>query len=162
MKNILRWMMRFSVGVVPLAGAGSPGSKAELLQTEAAFCARVREAGLVTAFAEFAAADAVFFDVDPAQHRGAEAVRMRFEGLDPTAVLSWTPVAADVADSGELGYTWGTYEFRVQGKEGQERIGTGHYVSIWKRQSDGCWKFVLDTGNPSPPAQPKTSIATTP
>jgi ketosteroid isomerase-like protein len=45
--------------------------------------------------------------------------------------------------SGDLGYT---YElFTVTAKDTTMQ---GTYVSIWKKQKDGNWKFVLDTGNP--------------
>jgi len=77
--------------------------RAELIQTETAFCELARTAGIPAAFAQFAAPDAVFFDIDPQEHRGAEAVKLRFEGADPRALLSWKPVTADVAASGELG-----------------------------------------------------------
>ena len=133
--------------------SATPDLKAELRQIEADFCALAKSSGIEAAFARYAADDAVFFDVDPAQHRGPEAVRLRFDGLNPQAILSWTPVEVTVADSGELGYTWGTYEYRAPGPDGKERIGRGHYVSIWKRQPDGQWKFVLDTGSPNPPSK---------
>jgi ketosteroid isomerase-like protein len=127
--------------------------KAELLQTEADFCALALTSGVEVAFAKYAAPEAVFFDVDPQKHRGAEAIRLRFEGRNPKAVLSWTPVSVEVSAAGDLGYTWGTYEYRAPGPDGQDHVGTGHYVSIWKRQPSGEWKFILDTGNPSPPVR---------
>jgi hypothetical protein len=27
----------------------------------------------------------------------------------------------------------------------------GNYMSVWKKQDDGSWKFVLDGGNTTPP-----------
>ncbi len=65
--------------------------------------------------------------------------------------LSWTPVGADI--SGDLGYTYGTYEFHSKDKEGKPTVEYGKYTSIWKLQKDGSWKVVLDMGNAS--AQPK-------
>ena len=64
--------------------------------------------------------------------------------------LMWTPVGADISSSGDLGYTYGTYEFHSKNKEGKETIEYGKYTSIWKRQGDGSWKVVLDMGNSSP------------
>ncbi len=63
--------------------------------------------------------------------------------------LSWTPVGADISASGDLGYTYGTYEFRSVGKDGKPVVEHGKYTSIWKKQKDGSWKVVLDMGNES-------------
>jgi ketosteroid isomerase-like protein len=63
-------------------------------------------------------------------------------------------VSADISASGDLGYTYGTFEFRSINKDGKPVIAHGKYTSIWKRQKDGSWKVVLDMGNSSPePAQ---------
>jgi ketosteroid isomerase-like protein len=63
--------------------------------------------------------------------------------------LIWTPVGADISASGDLGYTYGNYEFHSKNKEGKETVDYGKYTSIWKRQTDGSWKVVLDMGNSS-------------
>jgi ketosteroid isomerase-like protein len=68
--------------------------------------------------------------------------------------LIWTPVHADMAASGDLGYTYGTYEFQSIGKAGKPTVESGKYVSIWKKQKDGSWKVVMDMGNSSPQAKP--------
>jgi len=64
--------------------------------------------------------------------------------------LLWTPVGADVSTSGDLGYTWGRYEFRSEDKDGKPIVEHGKYTSIWKKQKDGQWRVVLDMGNSSP------------
>ena len=64
--------------------------------------------------------------------------------------LLWTPVGADVSGSGDLGYTYGTYEFHSKDKDGKPTAEYGKYTSIWKLQKDGSWKVVLDMGNASP------------
>jgi ketosteroid isomerase-like protein len=64
--------------------------------------------------------------------------------------LTWSPVHAEMAASGDLGYTYGTYEFRSIGKDGKPTVEYGKYVSIWKKQKDGSWKVVMDMGNSSP------------
>jgi len=68
--------------------------------------------------------------------------------------LTWTPVGADISASGDLGYTYGTFEFHSKDKDGKDLVDHGKYTSIWKKQKDGSWKVVLDMGNGSPePAQ---------
>ena len=68
--------------------------------------------------------------------------------------LSWTPVGADISASGDLGYTYGTFEFRSIGKDGKTTVEHGKYTSIWKKQKDGSWKVVLDMGNSSSNSTP--------
>ena len=64
--------------------------------------------------------------------------------------LIWTPVGADISTSGDLGYTYGTYEFHAIDKDAKPVVQYGKYTSIWKQQKDGSWKVVLDMGNASP------------
>ncbi len=64
--------------------------------------------------------------------------------------LLWTPVGADISASGDLGYTYGTFEFHAKDKDGKPVVQYGKYTSIWKQQKDGSWKVVLDMGNASP------------
>src|SRR5579872_928776 len=64
--------------------------------------------------------------------------------------LTWSPVGGDISSSGDLGYTYGTYEFSSVGKDGKPAVEHGKYTSIWKTQKDGSWKVVLDMGNASP------------
>ena len=69
----------------------------------------------------------------------------------PGFSLRWKPTFADIADSGDLGYTTGTYESRGIDAQGNPVVRTGRYVSIWKKQKDGSWRVVLDTGAPDAP-----------
>ena len=61
---------------------------------------------------------------------------------DSRFTLSWEPLGGDIANSGELGYTYGTYKLQID-----TVILVGTYTSIWKKDAAGKWKFVLDTGN---------------
>jgi ketosteroid isomerase-like protein len=69
---------------------------------------------------------------------------------DKNNQLIWTPVGGDISAAGDLGYTYGNYEFHSKDKEGKPTIDYGKYTSIWKQQKDGSWKVVLDMGNASP------------
>jgi len=73
---------------------------------------------------------------------------------DKNNQLTWTPVGADISSSGDLGYTYGNYEFHSKDKDGKPTIEYGKYTSIWKKQVDGSWKVVLDMGNASPAPKP--------
>jgi ketosteroid isomerase-like protein len=71
-------------------------------------------------------------------------------------MLSGEPLKAEVAQSSDLGYTYGRYEMRAEG--GAPRVTAaaekGYYVRVWKRDAArGRWKIVLDTTHPLPPAE---------
>lgn len=72
---------------------------------------------------------------------------------DSTNRLTWSPKGGDISSSGDLGYTYGTYQFSSKDKEGKPHVEYGKYTSIWKLQPDGNWKVVLDMGNASPAPQ---------
>jgi len=65
--------------------------------------------------------------------------------------LTWSPVSAGVSASGDLGYTWGTYEFRSRREDGNEIVEHGKYMTLWKKQPDGSWKVAVDMGNMAGP-----------
>lgn len=60
--------------------------------------------------------------------------------------LTWEPLKAEVAESGELGYSWGNWKFILT-----DTILYGNYFTVWKRKPDGIWKMALDGGNGTPP-----------
>jgi len=82
---------------------------------------------------------------------GKSAIAKTMDFLDDkNNSLTWKPIGADISSSGDLGYTYGTFEFRSKDANGKPVVSHGKYTSIWKRQKDGTWKVVLDMGNASP------------
>jgi ketosteroid isomerase-like protein len=61
--------------------------------------------------------------------------------------LTWSPVGADISASGDLGYTFGTFEFQSKDKDGKGVVDRGKYMTVWKKQADGSWKVAVDMGN---------------
>jgi ketosteroid isomerase-like protein len=67
--------------------------------------------------------------------------------------ITWHAQKAEVARSGELGYTSGTYEMRFRRSRGKLFFDKGKYLMVWKKQSDGAWKVLFDVSNSDlPPA----------
>ncbi len=62
------------------------------------------------------------------------------------------PGRAEVSRAGDLGYTVGSYEVTVNDAEGNPVTSRGKVVVVWKKQSDGTWKAVLDIWNSDGPA----------
>ena len=55
--------------------------------------------------------------------------------------LSWGPDYSQVF--GDVAVTSGAYELLTKDKH-----ETGRYVTVWRRQKDGLWRFVWDGGTP--------------
>jgi ketosteroid isomerase-like protein len=159
-------LVAFVALLAPLTGfAATPSSKsmvaspdkdklkAELVQVEKAFSDMAQAKGILAAFEHFAAPDVAFIDTDPRKYRGVEAVRQRMGNTPPGTKLSWSPTFTEVSDDGTLGYNYGRYEARAKTPEGEDVIRTGFFLTIWKRQPDGMWKYVMDTGAPDRPPQ---------
>lgn len=127
--------------------------KAEIAATENAFSAMAQEKGLLAAFEHFAAPDVAFVDTDPRQWRGLAAVRERMGGSPADLKLSWSPLFVDVSDDGTLGYDYGRYEARRPGPDGKDVVRGGFFLTIWKRQPNGSWRYVMDNGAPDKPAK---------
>ena len=129
---------------------GGRADPAELLRADSAFAAMSVSQGRKAAFLAFASEDAVAFGGGGGAQmsEGRDAIAAGFDGFPAGAVLEWWPVAAEIARSGDLGCTVG--EARIASLKHYSK-----YLTIWKRQRDGSWKFVADGGNVRPaPAAP--------
>ena len=122
--------------------------KKELLNVDAQFSKLSEARGVNEAFLSYLADDCVLLRPNSFPIVGKEISKVRyFSRPDSGYTLTWKSLYADIAQSGELGYTYGIYEFKAIDPEGKPIIGNGTYVSIWKKDSFGNWKLVLDTGN---------------
>jgi len=111
-----------------------------LVEAERAFAAASLAKGTRAAFLEFLAEDSTLFRPGPVPGR-----KWIEEHPAPSTLLTWEPTFADVAQSGDLGYTTGPWEIRPSSPN-DKPTAYGHFVSVWKRQTDGVWKVVVDLG----------------
>ena len=114
----------------------------ELIAVDKSFSALSKEKGMNFAFLAYVAKDGVMLSPNRMPLVGKSNIETLFRGYDSNKEFTWEPLYADVSKSGELGYTYGTYQIITA--ESSEK---GTYVSIWKKDSNGKWKFVLDSGN---------------
>jgi ketosteroid isomerase-like protein len=64
---------------------------------------------------------------------------------DKKPLLAWQPAYAGMAASGDMGFTTGPWEAKADIND-EKPQGYGHFVTVWKKQADGSWKFVVDLG----------------
>lgn len=123
---------------------------AVLLKTDSDFNKLSIEKGFVEAFLSYMADSAMLFPNGSNLITGKENIKNHLSEGPANAVLTWKPLKAEVAESGDLGYTYGSSEYKFKGDDGKPAVHYGKYITVWKRQCDGSWKFILDIGNPSP------------
>ena len=79
---------------------------------------------------------------------GKQSLINAWAGKEDTKAITWEPTRVEAARSGDIGYTFGNWKMVTK-----DSSYFGNYYTIWKRQSDGAWKYVVDGGNNTP--QPK-------
>lgn len=57
--------------------------------------------------------------------------------------IDWKPLRVEVAKSGDLGFTSGTYTLSWTGDDGKRVDDRGKYLEVWKK-IDGKWKCLSD------------------
>lgn len=119
-------------------------NKAAMMQADRDFSAMSVDKGMKAAFLDYIDSNGILLRPNIVPIAGADAVDYLIAQNDADYTMQWAPKGAAVALSGELGYTYGTY--KIQPKT-QDTIFYGTYVSIWKKQADGKWKFVLGSEN---------------
>jgi ketosteroid isomerase-like protein len=136
--------------------AAPDAARAALLKADADWAALVSTKDLERIVAVWTD-DAVIYSPREAPVRGKAAIRAYVgESLkQPGFSITWTPVSAVVAASGDLGYTEGTNQFTVPDEKGGTVTIRGRYLTIWRKQSDGTWRCVVDFWNEAPPADSK-------
>ena len=99
--------------------------------------------------ASFYAEDAIAYPPQEPAATGRAAAKKVWAAYfaDKTFTISWKTVHAEVAKSGHLGYTAGTYEASFKGPDGKQVSEKGKYVCTWKKQKDGTWKAIHDIWN---------------
>jgi uncharacterized protein (TIGR02246 family) len=98
----------------------------------------------------FIADDAVVMNPNTAALRGKDQIRASMkQGFDdPNSVLAYQITAVEVAQSGELGYTSGTYTFTSSDPITKNPVTDhGNWLTVRKKQPDGSWKIVRDMSN---------------
>ena len=100
-------------------------AKEEILNAEEEFAKMAKEQGVNKAFEAYAAENGVIARNDEII-QGREAIRNYFEASSFTeVVLQWKPDFVDASASGDLGYTYGKFDFSGKDAEGNPINATG-------------------------------------
>ncbi len=107
----------------------------------------------------FYADDAVVIapGMEPMQGKDAIHTALKQMMTDPNISLTFQASKVDVAKSGDLGYTQGSYKMTMTDPATHKVVNDhGSYVTTYRKQSDGSWKAEADIASSSvPPSAPK-------
>ena len=147
-----------SLSTIVLAQKTEPDSASlSMVETERAFARMSEEKGTRPSFMAFIAEDGILFR--PKAVKGKQwMIDHPLPASDKRDLLSWGPSFADVALAGDMGYTFGPWQYKSDIRDARP-VAWGHFVTIWQKHADGSWKFAVDLGISHPePAQTGFSL----
>ena len=106
--------------------------------------------GTGEAFGRYAADDAQIFSGPGEFTSGPRAITQSFGPITSNSSLVWHPVAGQVSESGDLGFTVGNAVFTGARDDGAPFVRYSKYLTVWKKQRDGRWRYVVDGGSARP------------
>lgn len=122
--------------------------KQSLMDADAEFSKYSETKGQFKAFLQYADENATLMRPKSMPVIGKKEIEKLYNTRsDSSYMLTWKPLFAEVSSSGDLGYTYGTWLLIAKDEEQNDINSEGTYTTVWKKQSDGSWKWVLDTGN---------------
>jgi len=151
MKTFLRFVL-FAAAIHPVF-AQSPLRVIVIAETQ--FAQLAQQKGTKTAFLTYLSPNSVIFPAG----KPVNGLKHWQDSPSSPSLLSWQPIAADAAASGDFGYTTGPWELRPKTPE-DKPTAYGHYVSVWKKEANGRWKVAVDIGisHPAPSAPPVNAL----
>lgn len=145
----MKWLLTFAalLSIAFSLPAQRPGIKSplqEMVETEQAFSKASHDRGTRESFMQFIADDGILFR--PKAILGKQwMIDHPLPPSDKRSLLSWQPVFAAVSAAGDMGYTTGPWEFKADIND-PTPSGYGEFITVWKKQPDGTWKFAVDLG----------------
>jgi ketosteroid isomerase-like protein len=108
--------------------------------------------GPAGAFSQWIAADGMLLGPRAVPVRGREQVRQAFGSFPRSGRFEWAPVDSLAAASrdGSLGFTIGQARIAPT----PEAVSYSKYLTVWRREPDGSYRFVFDIGNDRPKPTP--------
>lgn len=140
------------------ARADQSAEKARLMETSRSW-SKAASAGNVDAIVNYWADDAISIPPGVPELRGKAAIRASIEQSMklPGFHIEWEPLEANVSADGSMGYLIERTRMRMNGPGGSPVEQSFRGVTIWRKQSDGSWKNVVDISNSPPAARAQAS-----
>ena len=139
----------------PPPAARMSAAECEVWNRERSFAASV-ERHDVAAFADHVHEQAVFGAGSPVPTHGRFAIIADWKGIvdGKTFKLRWSPGVVTIGGNGSLAISRGPswMEDLRPGTNREQRYSIGAFNSTWIKDSDGQWRVLFDSGEPTHPA----------
>jgi len=117
----------------------------EIRKVEKQFETDLLTNGAAHAFEMFAAPNAVIKRQNDSLIFGPAAIKNFYSSEQfKNAKATWAPDHIDVSADGTLAYTYGKFQWKSTDKNGKASEFHGIFHTVWKKQSNGEWKYVWD------------------
>ena len=103
-------------------------------------------AGLAKSYVE----DAMRLPPDTSRHQGRAAIQANLQKEFDAGTTNCKLVVTDVGSDGNLAWLVGNFSVDYPTEGGKMATATGNYVSVYRKETDGVWRTVLDTWNDTP------------
>lgn len=121
-----------------------------LLAADIAFAQASLDNGAAQAFKQFLADEAIQLPAGANPISGRDAIYTGMLDAPEDAELAWQPQKAQVAICGDMGWTWGNYQYSYDTSTGERTVGHGKYLNVWRKDAERGWVVLVDMGNASP------------
>jgi ketosteroid isomerase-like protein len=130
-----------------------PQAEVEKLMQTSHEWSRSVAAGDIDHMLSFWAEDAVMISPFEPTLNGREAIRQMVEEsfVVPGFSISWTPLSGTVSKSGDMGYLIEENRISWLDEGGDQVVMQNNVLTVWRKDSDGNWKNVVDIMSPKPP-----------
>jgi uncharacterized protein (TIGR02246 family) len=156
--DVIRFRLLTTIALA-IAGAGGCGGshrvsrsaeEAAIRRTDADWLAAAASRDLNRAL-PFWADDATILVPGVPPIVGKEAIRkyVTESFATPGFSITWKTENVEVSQSGDLAYSTGTNRISLNGPDDKPLAEEGRGVTIWKKQTDGSWRCVLDVMSPA-------------
>jgi ketosteroid isomerase-like protein len=114
-----------------------------LTETDRSWCQSVSD---LEGFISFLDDEVVWYFCNIPAMKGKDAVHSFCKKLveNKTFNFTWTPERIEVSNSGDMGYTYGTYKVITSGSSTQQQEIIHNYATIWRKNNAGTWKVILE------------------
>ncbi len=159
----MKFKMVMALMLFTSAGAGSQTPAEQLELAERDFQAATLQRG-VEGWNSFFADSGAQLQNTSRVVRGHAAIRNLMGDFlaSKTQRLIWWPVATEISEKGDMGYTFGGSGTVSADSTGKLSIdGRGTYLTVWRLQKNGAWKVTADMGGQASAAALERAADTT-